>query len=79
MTLVAPTPGDKAWVGLAAYVVAYDLYAVATKRDTMSMSFYNAIKCPKRRWPTILVWSYITCHLFKWIPDKADPLRRLGG
>ena len=78
MTLATPSNGDKAWVGLAAYIAAYDLYAVATGNETMSMSFYRALKHPVRRWPTIAVWGYITCHLFKFIPDEYDPLRRLG-
>ena len=78
MALDTISHGDIAWIGLAAYIAAYDGYAVLTKNDTMSMSFYRALKSPKRRWPTVLVWSYITIHLFKFLPDRFDPLRRLG-
>jgi hypothetical protein len=71
------TPGGKAWIGLTLYVIAYDSYAVLTQKDTMSTAFLNAIKHPKKRWPVIAAWIYITTHLFKLIPEKIDPLRAL--
>lgn len=71
------TCGDKAWFGLVAYIITYDIWAAVTKKETLSTSFYNSLKHPIRKWPVILVWSYITAHLFKLIPDKFDPLREL--
>lgn len=75
--MVKLTPGGKAWIGLTAYVVAYDAYAVASKNDTLSTAFYQSVAHPKKRWPVIVVWVYLTCHLFKIVPEKYDPLRRL--
>lgn len=72
------TSGSKAWAGLAAYIVSYDIYAISRKKDTLSMAFYEALKHPVKRWPVILIWTYITVHLFKFLPDKFDPLRMFG-
>lgn len=69
------TPGGQAWIGLVIYIAAYDLWATRTGRDTLSMAFYNSIRHPVRRWPVIVIWSYLTAHLFKFLPDKVDPLR----
>ena len=70
------TTGDRAWVGLAAYIIAYDVFAGLTKRETLSMSFARALDAPVRRWPTIVMWVYITAHLFRLVPRRYDPLRR---
>ena len=69
------TEGDRAWVGLACYIVAYDILAVATGRETLSQSYARALDHPLRRWPTTLVWVYLTAHLFRLIPRRLDPLR----
>lgn len=73
-----PSLGDTAWIGLLGYIAGYDVFAARTGNDTLSMSFWRAIKDPYRRWPTILVWVYLTAHLFHLIPDRWDPLRRVG-
>ena len=67
--------GELAWVGLTLYIVCYDIWAARTGNETLSSAFYAALKHPVRRWPTTLVWSYITAHLFHLIPAKYDPLR----
>ena len=72
------TPGSKAWAGLAAYIVSYDVYAIARNKDTLSMAFYEALRHPVKRWPVIIIWTYITFHLFKFLPDRFDPLRMFG-
>lgn len=69
------TDGERAWVGLVLYIVGYDVWAARNGRETLSMAFYNAIRHPIRRWPVIALWSYITAHLFKFLPDNLDPLR----
>jgi len=71
------THGAKAWLGLMGYVAMYDGYAVLAQKDTMSQAFLGAVKHPYKRWPVIAAWIYITCHLFKFIPERVDPLRRI--
>lgn len=71
------TDGDRAWIALAVGVAAYDAWAGLTGHETMSQSYYRAIRHPFRKWPTIMVWAYITGHLFHIIPTRFDPLRRL--
>lgn len=72
------TAGTRAWVGLALYVSAYDIWAATTRHETLSMAFYKAIQHPVKRFPTIVVWATLTAHLFKFIPDRYDPLRSWG-
>ena len=59
------TEGDRAWVGLLAYVVAYDLWAGLTGRETLSMSFDRALKDPLRGAATLALWAGVTIHLFE--------------
>lgn len=70
--------GTKAWMGLAAYVLLWDLWAVKSKKETLSQAFCNGLKHPIKRWRIIALWAYITAHLFTWIPPKYDPLRCIG-
>jgi len=70
-----PSCGAKGWLGLVLYIVGVDLYAFYTKKDTLSMAFFESIRHPVKRWPVILAWFGITFHLFHWIPDRYDPLR----
>ena len=73
------TPGDKAWVGLAVYVLAYDASTTKTGADTMSASFLRALDDPKRKHLTTLFWAYLVAHLFGFVPRHLDPLRRWFG
>jgi hypothetical protein len=66
--------GDVAWVGLAAYIAAYDIWAVYTGRPTLSAAFYRAAQHPKGRLITMACWSYLTAHLFRIIPRFLDPI-----
>ena len=72
------TEGDKAWIGLAGYVVAYDAWAMITGRETLTSSFYRALDSPIRRWPTVMAWGYLTGHLFGAIPRRYDLMARMG-
>ena len=56
--------GDKAWIGLLAYVVAYDAFAKLRRTDTLSRSFDRAMEDPVRGQLTLFVWVIITVHLF---------------
>ena len=70
--------GDIAWVGLLAYIVAYDAYAMTTGHETLSASYYRALQDPRRQWLTIVVWIGMTGHLFRLIPERYDLLRQIG-
>lgn len=70
--------GDAAWIGLLAYVVAYDAYAMITGRETLSSSYYRALSDPKRSKLTIAVWLGLSAHLYQLIPKKWDPLAQIG-
>ena len=67
--------GDWAWIALLIGIVLYDGWAALSKRETLSMAFYEAVRHPRRRWPVIAAWGYLTAHLFHLIPDGFDPLR----
>jgi len=56
--------GDKAWVGLAAYIFAYDVFATLSKKDTLSEAFDRALDHNVRSPLVIGVWAGITFHLF---------------
>ena len=66
------TSGDAAWLGLLAGVVAYDAWALAQSRETLSESFDRALRSPRRSLFTVAAWAVITEHLF----DKA--IRRIA-
>jgi hypothetical protein len=58
------TEGDRAWLGLLAYVVGYDAWALATRHETLSASFDRALRHPIRSVITLLAWGALTAHLF---------------
>jgi hypothetical protein len=70
--------GDAAWIGLLAYVVAYDAYALLTGKETLSSAYYRALAHPRRRWPTIATWVLLTSHLFRLTP-RLDPISWIEG
>lgn len=69
-------PATWAWVGLAAYVLFYDTWALANKRETMSGAFGRAVAHPSRRWPVTVLWLTTTLHLYDRLPEKLDPFVR---
>lgn len=66
------------WLGLTIYVVAYDIWAAKTKRQTLSTAFYEAVSSPRHRYGVVLVWAYLTGHLFKILPRRFDPPYQLA-
>lgn len=70
------TEGDCAWIVLASGIAAYDIWALATHKETLSQSYARALGSPARRLPTIALWVYLTAHLMQIIPPEIDPLRR---
>lgn len=68
--------GTYAWLGLSAYVVAYDLWAIRTGHQTLSSAFYEAVKHPQRRWLVVASWAYLTAHLFRLDNGRFDCFRQ---
>lgn len=67
------------WLGLAGYVLAYDVWAIANNRETLSSGFWRALSCPRKRWLVIGAWGLITKHLVTpSLLPKADPLNIIG-
>jgi len=70
------TDGDRAWLALALYVVAYDTWALTQpNHDTLSCSFNRALQHPIRRWPTLVLWASLTVHLLDLVPSRLNPLK----
>lgn len=65
--------GTLAWAGLAAYVLAWDCYALTRKKETLTSAFERAITHPIARLPVALLWGVTTLHLFRLMPKKYDP------
>lgn len=63
-------PAGYAWAGLTIYVIVMDSMLIIQehrgKADyyTMSSAFRYALQHPVRRWPVILMWLFLTFHLF---------------
>ena len=71
--------GAAAWLGLLAYVTAYDVFALRKKYPTLSAAFYTFSASRFRGIGLFLFWFYLTAHLFRWIPQKYDLFRRYVG
>lgn len=63
-------PAGYAWLGLTMYVIALDSMLIIQERRgktsyyTMSTGFRYALQHPVKRWPVILMWLFLTFHLF---------------
>lgn len=56
--------GTYAWMGLLAAVVAYDYYAIKTKKaETLTRAFWRLTEDPTKAVAPIAIWSTITLHL----------------
>lgn len=58
------TYGEKAWAGLASYVVLADVLAWRKDKDTMSVAFGNWVQTPHGRAACAAVWGLLTAHLW---------------
>jgi len=65
-----------AWVGATTFVVVADVALAKTNQPMMSTVFRDTVRHPLKRWPVVVLWSYLTAHLFLDLP--RDPLRWLG-
>lgn len=65
------------WTAVLSLVGIYDLAALRGQFDTLSAGFFKASR--SRYCPVVIVlWLYLTLHLFRLIPLRWDPLRRLS-
>jgi hypothetical protein len=73
-----PIKGEWGWLILLAFVAIWDYNSIKGRTETLSTAYWHAVQSPLRKWPTIVMWAYLTAHLFHLIPDRWDPLRRWG-
>lgn len=66
------------WAGLAVYVLAYDTWALARRRDTLSTVFRRSLAHPIRRWPVVVTSGITILHLYGRIPAFMDPFHQYG-
>lgn len=64
---------DLGWAGLAAYVLGYDTWALATGHDTLSAVFHRSLSHSQLRWPVVAACAVTVLHLFDRLPRKVDP------
>jgi hypothetical protein len=56
--------GAYAWAALAAFVVAYDSYAITTKKaETLTRYFWRSTEDSKKSILPLASWAVITAHL----------------
>jgi hypothetical protein len=59
------TSGEWAWLGLAAVVTSYDLYAIKTRKvETLSTALWKSLANPVKAPVSFLIWGSLTWHLF---------------
>lgn len=59
------------WLGIVAWVTAYDVWAMKTKNITLSQGFWNSVHHRHYRWVVIPVWAALTWHLFTGHPQPG--------
>lgn len=67
-------PADRAWIGIAAAVVAYE--AGAPRGELLSQGVDRYLL--RRPWLTRAVVCYLGAHLLNVIPERVDPLTCLA-
>lgn len=56
--------GAVGWAALVALIVAYDLYAIKSKKiETLTRSFWRLSESKATKLPVFLAWSTLTLHL----------------
>jgi hypothetical protein len=64
--------GALGWAATAVTVIAFDAWAIRTRRETMSAAFRRGLRHRKARWCVLGAWTYITAHLLGWAPLWKD-------
>lgn len=65
------------WLGLGAYIVAYDTWAILRGHQTLSSAFYEALRHPTRKWYVVLAWAALSAHLYGLDKYRLGDIRRL--
>lgn len=73
-----PSNGAIGWWAVAAVVLAYDTWAIAGGRETLSAAFRENVSHPTWRWLVLPMWLVTSLHLFGKIPHKCDPFVGYG-
>lgn len=68
------TYGEKAWAGLAAYVLVADCLAWHKDKDTMSVAFGAWLQTPHGKACCAAVWGLLTAHLWWSCPLPGQAL-----
>lgn len=66
--------GTIGWVGLAAYVIAWDILAP----ETLSSAVDRALEHPSMKYVAWGIGGVVSGHLFNVIPPALDPIQRVG-
>jgi hypothetical protein len=67
--------GGAGWAVTLGVILVWD----ATAPETMSEAFRRTLQTRRGRAASVLLWAYLTAHLFEVIPSRADPLGRAQG
>lgn len=72
--------GSYLWAGLIAYVVAVDMYALLSEKETLSDACTRMLGSPIKRWAVIAAWGLTTKHLFvRNVVPWLDPFAAMAG
>lgn len=70
--------GSTGWIALAAGVVAWNATHAHDEAEMLSQAFARGMRHPTARFAVGAGWMILTLHLFGRIPNRYDPLTRLG-
>jgi|APSaa5957512493_1039668.scaffolds.fasta_scaffold327254_1 hypothetical protein len=64
--------GSRGWGLLVFVVIVFDAWAIARQKETMSEAFARGIKSPAGVLVLGGIWTYVTAHLFRVLPEWLD-------
>lgn len=68
--------GLYAWAGILLFVLAYDTYAIKTKKaETLTRSFWRMTEKPIKSVVPVFVWTTLTAHL---LLEKSVRKKKFG-
>lgn len=69
--------GDKAVIGLAAYVLGWNVWAGARDREMISEACDRYLACPRWRWLAHFIMALVYLHVSNRLPQRVDPIHWL--